>query len=39
MVSLVSFSFFGISGWGIDPEYCDVEMVCLGNESKSFCRF
>ena len=27
-----SFSFFGISGWGIDWDYCDFWMVCLGKE-------
>ena len=23
------FSFFGISGWGIDLDYCDVEWFAL----------
>ena len=25
----VNFSFFGISGWGIDLHYCDVEWFAL----------
>ena len=29
------FSFFGISGWGIDLDYCDFELFCLGNEQRS----
>ena len=29
------FSFFGISGWGIDLDYCDFELFCLGNEQGS----
>ena len=24
-----SFSFFGVSGWGIDLDYCDVEWFAL----------
>ena len=32
----VNFSLFGISGWGIDLDYCDV---CLGNKPRSFCCF
>ena len=24
-----SFSFFGISGWGIDLDYCDIEWFAL----------
>ena len=30
---------FSITGWGIDLDYCDIEMVCLANEQRSFCRF
>ena len=26
---LVNFSFFSISGWGIDLDYCDVEWYAL----------
>ena len=26
---LINFSFFGISGWGIDLDYCDVEWFAL----------
>ena len=26
---LVNFSFLGISGWGIDLDYCDVEWFAL----------
>ena len=33
-----NFSFFSITGWGIDLNYCDIEW-CLGNEERSFCRF
>ena len=25
----VSFSFFGVSGWGIDLDYCDIEWFAL----------
>ena len=25
----VNFSFFGVSGWGIDLDYCDVEWFAL----------
>ena len=25
----VNFSFFGISGWGIDLDYCDIEWFAL----------
>ena len=28
-VELVNFSFLSISGWGIDLDYCDVEMLIL----------
>ena len=27
-----SFSFFGISGWGIDLDYCDIEWFALETE-------
>ena len=26
---LFNFSFFGITGWGIDLDYCDVEWFAL----------
>ena len=26
---MFSFSFFGISGWGIDLDYCDIEWFAL----------
>ena len=32
-----NFSFFGISGWDTDLDYCDIEW--LGNEQRSFCHF
>ena len=32
----VNFSFFGISGWGIDLE---AVLVCFGNKLRSFCHF
>ena len=28
-MELVNFSFFGIGGWGIDLDYCDVEWLAL----------
>ena len=28
-IELLKFSFFGISGWGIDLDYCDVEWFAL----------
>ena len=28
-IELVNFSFFSISGWGIDLDYCDVEWFAL----------
>ena len=28
-IELVNFSFFSISGWGIDLNYCDVEWFAL----------
>ena len=28
-IELFNFSFFGISGWGIDLNYCDVEWLVL----------
>ena len=31
-------TLFGISGWGIDLDYCDW-MVWFGNEQRSFCHF
>ena len=38
-MKLFNFSFFGISGWGIDLDYCDIEWFCLGNEQRSSCHF
>ena len=29
MIELFNFSFFGISGWGIDLGYCDIERFAL----------
>ena len=29
-IELVSFNFFGISGWGIDLDYCDVDRTGEG---------
>ena len=29
LLESVNFSFFGISGWGIDLDYCDVEWFAL----------
>ena len=28
-IELFNFSFFGISGWGIDLDYCDIEWFAL----------
>ena len=28
-MELFNFSFFGISGWGIDLDYCDIEWFVL----------
>ena len=33
---IVQLQFFGISGWGIDVDYCDIDYwVSLGNEERS----
>jgi len=29
IIELFNFSFFGISGWGIDLDYCDIEWFAL----------
>ena len=29
LIELFKFSFFGISGWGIDLDYCDIEWFAL----------
>ena len=29
LVELFDFSFFGISGWGIELDYCDIEWFGL----------
>ena len=29
MIELFNFSFFGISVWGIDLDYCDIEWFAL----------
>ena len=29
MIELFSFSFFSITGWGIDLDYCDIEWFAL----------
>ena len=34
-----NFSFFGISGWGVDLDYCDFEWFALEIKSRSFCHF
>ena len=39
VVEPVNVSFFGISGWDIDLDYYDVEVVCFENELRSFCVF
>ena len=33
----LNFSFFSISGWGIDLDYCDIEW--FSSETRSFCHF
>ena len=37
--STINFSFFGMSGWDIDLDYCDIELFALetnGNHSVIF---
>ena len=29
LVELVNFSFFSVTGWGIDLDYCDIEWFAL----------
>ena len=29
MIELFNFSFFSITGWGIDLDYCDIEWFAL----------
>ena len=29
IIELFSFNFFGVSGWGIDLDYCDIEWFTL----------
>ena len=36
---MFNFSLFSISDWGIDLDYYECCMVCLGNEPRSFCHF
>ena len=37
MTDLFNFSFFGITGWGIDLDYCDTEWFALKmNRDHSF---
>ena len=31
-IELFNFSFFGINGWGIDLDYCDIEWFALETE-------
>ena len=33
------FSFFGVSGWGIDLDYCDVEWFALEMNQDHFVVF
>ena len=35
-IELINFSFFSISGLGIDFNYCDVEWFALGKKPRSF---
>ena len=37
MLEAFNFSFFGISGWGIVLDYCDIEWFAL--ETETFCCF
>ena len=37
-IQLFNFSFFSITGQGVDLDYW-YWMVCLGNKQRSFCRF
>ena len=35
-MELVNFSFFGLSGWGIDLDCCDVEWFALETNEDHF---
>ena len=35
----VTFSFFGISDWGIDLDYCDIECFALETNQNHFVIF
>ena len=35
-MEVVNFSFFGISGWDIDLDYCDVEWFALETNGDCF---
>ena len=37
-MELFNFSFFSITGRGIDLDYCDIEWFALG-ANRSFCPF
>ena len=35
----VNFSFFSVSSWGIDLDYCDTEWFCIGDWQRLLCHF
>ena len=35
----VNLSFFGVSGWGIELDYCDVEWCSLATNQDHFAVF
>ena len=39
IIELFNFSFFGIRGWGIDLDYCDVEQFALEMNQDYFVVF
>ena len=36
-IELFNFSFFSISDWGIDVDYCDIEWFALETNREGFC--
>ena len=36
---MLNFSFFGVSGWGIDLDYCDIEWFALETSRDHFVVF
>ena len=38
-IALFKYSYFGISGWGIDLNYCDVKWFALETNKDRFATF